>query len=152
MTVSAECEESVAERVERERVQLYAAFDRLDRGEQVKLAQEAAAVARSRQAGHGTQPASMPLSAASLGTWLLPLLHLAVWLPVAGEDWPRPPPALQQVDLEAEFADTLGVVHAPISWEALRAALAAGSEEAMGTLGRTVLQIQDYYRYRDGVS
>lgn len=56
----------------------------------------------------------------------------------------------QDVDLNS-FRGVLGVVHEPISWDQLRQALNNGSEEAMGTLGRTVLQIKSYYQHRDNV-
>ena len=58
----------------------------------------------------------------------------------------------EPVDFEL-FRGVLGVVQEsePITWQQLQAALALGTDEAMGVLGRTVRQIQQYYRERDNV-
>ncbi|GAB4823192.1 hypothetical protein N2152v2_010238 [Parachlorella kessleri] len=58
----------------------------------------------------------------------------------------------EPVDFEL-LRGVLGVVQEeePITWQQLQAALALGTDEAMGVLGRTVRQIQQYYRQRDNV-
>lgn len=56
----------------------------------------------------------------------------------------------EQVDFSI-FQGVVGVRLRPMTWAELAAALADGSEEAMGTLGRLPLDIKRYYDYRDQV-